>query len=35
VYRLPTVFGKEIIVSRDECTTIVVAEEVDVARASR
>ena len=35
VYTLPTAFGKEIIVSRDECTTIVVAEEVGVARASR
>ena len=35
VYTLPTALGKGIIVPRDECTTIVVAEEVDVARASR
>ena len=35
VYTLPTALGKGIIVSRDECTTIVVAEGVYVARASR
>ena len=35
VYTLPTALGKDIIVPPDECTTIVVAEEVDVARASR
>ena len=35
VYTLPTALGKDIMVSRDEYTTIVVAEEVHVARASR
>ena len=35
VYTLPTALGKEVTVPRDECTTIVVAEEVGVVRASR
>ena len=35
VYPLPTELGKDITVSRDECTIIVGAEEADVANAAR
>jgi len=35
VYTLPTALGKGIIMPRDECTTIVVAEEAEVAKALR
>ena len=35
VHTLPTALGKEVTMPRDECTTIVVAGEVGVVRASR